>query len=775
MSDTELPSDAKDDLTYCDREPIHILGHAQSHGVVLVLQPSDCTILQVSDNTLALLGYKPEELWQQALSRIFAPDVIAYLKHCAQHEHLSENPLYIFTINVIGRAQLFDAIAHMIDGLLILELEPTLLESTIARINPYRTLKTALPRLMSTLTLTPFCQGVAEYVRTLTGFDRVMVYRFHADQSGEVIAEARRDDLEPYLGLHYPASDIPQQARALYLRNWLRLIPDVADVPATIVPALNPVTGRPLDMSFAVLRSVSTMHIEYLINMGVRASMSISLITDNQLWGLIACHHQSGPKYVPYDIRTACEFLAQVVSAQIGTKREHEDYTYALQLKSIVTEFVAVLSTSDNLLDGLTQLSPNLLDVMQASGAAICFNGECRQLGVTPDVSSIRQLIAWIAAHSDQAVFATNTLARDYPPGEQMIAVASGVLAVAISRTRHDYVLWFRPEVIQMVHWAGDPHKPYEVADDRVRLSPRKSFALWKQEVRSTSQPWQPCEIEAAQELRNAIIAVVLRKAEELARLNTELTRSNAELDAFAYIASHDLKEPLRGIHNYASFLLEDYEDKLDAEGVEKLHTLKRLTQRMDALIESLLHYSRVGRVDLSFRTTDLNQLLAEVLELLKPLIDEVQAEIRIPRPLPTIDCDQVRVREVFHNLISNALKYNVRDHRWVEIGYDDTGSYRDRLKLQPSIILDDPSSQPETAPVVLYVQDNGIGIRDKHFEVIFRIFRRLHARDAFGGGTGSGLTIAKKIIERHGGHIWVESVYGEGSKFCFTLQPWES
>ncbi len=775
MSDTELPSDAKDDLTYCDREPIHILGHAQSHGVVLVLQPSDCTILQVSDNTLALLGYKPEELWQQALSRIFAPDVIAYLKHCAQHEHLSENPLYIFTINVIGRAQLFDAIAHMIDGLLILELEPTLLESTIARINPYRTLKTALPRLMSTLTLTPFCQGVAEYVRTLTGFDRVMVYRFHADQSGEVIAEARRDDLEPYLGLHYPASDIPQQARALYLRNWLRLIPDVADVPATIVPALNPVTGRPLDMSFAVLRSVSTMHIEYLINMGVRASMSISLITDNQLWGLIACHHQSGPKYVPYDIRTACEFLAQVVSAQIGTKREHEDYTYALQLKSIVTEFVAVLSTCDNLLDGLTQLSPNLLDVMQASGAAICFNGECRQLGVTPDVASIRQLIAWIAAHSDQAVFATNTLARDYPPGEQMIAVASGVLAVAISRTRHDYVLWFRPEVIQMVHWAGDPHKPYEVADDGVRLSPRKSFALWKQEVRSTSQPWQPCEIEAAQELRNAIIAVVLRKAEELARLNTELTRSNAELDAFAYIASHDLKEPLRGIHNYASFLLEDYEDKLDAEGVEKLHTLKRLTQRMDALIESLLHYSRVGRVDLSFRTTDLNQLLAEVLELLKPLIDEVQAEIRIPRPLPTIDCDQVRVREVFHNLISNALKYNVRDHRWVEIGYDDTGSYRDRLKLQPSIILDDPSSQPETAPVVLYVQDNGIGIRDKHFEVIFRIFRRLHARDAFGGGTGSGLTIAKKIIERHGGHIWVESVYGEGSKFCFTLQPWES
>ncbi len=775
MSDPESPPDPHDDLTYCDREPIHILGHAQSHGVVLVLQLPDCTIVQVSDNTLALLGQQPEELWQQSLDRVLAPDLVAYLKDCVQHEQLSENPLHIFTIKVSGREQPFDAIAHTIDGLLVLELEPALLADTIARVDPYHTLKTALPRLMSTLTLRPFCQGVAEHVRALTGFDRVMVYRFHPDQSGEVIAEARHNDLVAYLGLHYSASDIPQQARALYLRSRLRLISDVADTPTTIVPTLNPVTGRPLDMSFAVLRSVSTMHIEYLINMGVRASMSISLITDNQLWGLIACHHQSGPKYVPYDIRTACEFLGQVVSALIATKHEHEDYEYALQLKSTVARFVDLLSTGDNVIESLTGFSPDLLDVMQADGAAICFNGECRHLGVTPDTASIRQLIAWIAAQSDQVVFATNALARDYPPGEQMIAVASGVLAVAISHTRYDYVLWFRPEVIQTVHWAGDPHKPYEVADDGERLSPRKSFALWKQEVRATSQPWQPCEIEAAHELRNAIIAVVLRKAEELTRLNTELTRSNAELDSFAYIASHDLKEPLRGIHNYASFLIEDYEDKLDAEGVRKLHALQRLTQRMDTLIESLLHYSRVGRVDLAMRETDLNQLLVEALELLKPLIDEVQAEIRIPRPLPTIYCDSVRVREVFHNLISNALKYNTRDNRWVEIGYDDTGSYIDRLMVQQAGIRIPPLKQPDSLPIVLYVQDNGIGIRDKHFEAIFRIFRRLHARDAFGGGTGSGLTIAKKIIERHGGHIWVESTYGEGSKFCFTLQPWES
>lgn|GEM_PF-6814097 len=203
-----------------------------------------------------------------------------------------------------------------------------------------------------------------------------------------------------------------------------------------------------------------------------------------------------------------------------------------------------------------------------------------------------------------------------------------------------------------------------------MRLRPRASFELWQETVRLKSLPWKPCEIEAALELRSAIVSIVLRKADELAKINVELERSNTELDAFAYIASHDLKEPLRGIHNYSSFLIEDYADVLNEEGVSKLQTLMRLTQRMEALIDSLLHFSRLGRVELSMQSADLNKLVANVMDLLSVSLQESQVEIRIPQPLPTIRCDRVQVSEVFSNLIGNAIKYNDKPEKWVEIGW---------------------------------------------------------------------------------------------------------
>jgi PAS domain S-box-containing protein len=250
--------------------------------------------------------------------------------------------------------------------------------------------------------------------------------------------------------------------------------------------------------------------------------------------------------------------------------------------------------------------------------------------------------------------------------------------------------------------------------------------------------------------------------AAQLQERNTALTRSNQELDDFAYIASHDLKEPLRGIHNYASFLVEDYRHVLDEEGQAKLETLKTLTKRMDALLDSLLEFSRVGRVDFALKETDLNKVVAGVLDSLRITVQERGLEVRIPRPLPTVRCDHVRVGEVFRNLITNAIKYNDKPHPWIEIG-ESTGA-----GLQGPA-ADSRSGANRTARI-MYVRDNGIGIRDQHRENIFRIFKRLHPRDKFGGGTGVGLTIVKKIVERHGGRIWVDSVYGEGTTFYFTL-----
>jgi PAS domain S-box-containing protein len=228
------------------------------------------------------------------------------------------------------------------------------------------------------------------------------------------------------------------------------------------------------------------------------------------------------------------------------------------------------------------------------------------------------------------------------------------------------------------------------------------------------------------------------------------LTRSNQELDDFAYIASHDLKEPLRGIHNYASFLVEDHGDKLGEDGRAKLETIRRLALRLENLIDTLLVYSRVGRVDLAVQETDLDEVVRDVLDSVSISLKEKNIEIRMPEPLPKVPCDQVRVAEVFRNLIGNALKYNDKPDKWIEIG----------------------CQRPTNGALRFYVRDNGIGIREKHIGAVFRIFKRLHGRDQYGGGAGAGLTIVKKIVERHGGRIWVESILGEGSTFYFTLQP---
>ncbi|MFN6562249.1 MAG: ATP-binding protein [Nostoc sp. ChiSLP01] len=748
-NDINIPFEV--DLSNCDREPIHIPGYIQPHGILLALKEPELTILQCSNNTDSLIGINSEQLLNQSLSIFLESEQINFLKDCLSQENLQlVNPIEIAIKAGIENLH-YDAIIHRLNQILILELEPTFLEKSNGFFKFYHLVKQAISKLQEASSVIELSQILAQEVKKITGFERVMVYRFDEDCNGVVIAEQKPEYLTSYLGLHYPASDIPVQARQLYSQNWLRLIPNADYQPAAILPTNNPLTGQPLDLSKSVLRSVSPLHIEYMHNMGVMASMSISIMKNQKLWGLIACHHQS-PKYVPYEIRNACEFLGQITSVELSAKEDSEDSESKIQLKSVHSKLVEYMSAENNFIEGLIQHQPNLLNLVNAQGAVVFFEKDYFAVGNTPEKADIQNLIEWIYQNVQEEIFYTDSLSKIYPEAEKFRDVASGLMVLSFSKVQKNYVLWFRPEVVQTVNWGGNPHKPVEVSgNDNLRLSPRKSFELWKETVRCKSLSWKGCEVNAALELRSAIIGVVLRKADELAQLNIELERSNNELDAFAYIASHDLKEPLRGIHNYSNFLIEDYGEILNEEGKEKLRTLIRLTQRMEDLIDSLLHFSRLGRVDLSMQQTDINSVVKRNLDLLSARIEEMGVEIRIPKPLPTVYCDRVQVGEVFNNLIANAIKYNDKPEKSIEIGYIEAAS---------------------PAPVTFYVRDNGIGIREKHFEAIFRIFKRLHGPSKYGGGTGAGLTITKKIVERHGGKIWVESTYGEGSTFYFTLQP---
>ncbi|GAA5440905.1 ATP-binding protein [Deinococcus caeni] len=742
------------DLTNCDREPIHIPGAAQPHGVMLVLR--DGQTVQVSGNTARHFGLEVAQVLDGGLERLLEPEVLERVRASLLSEPLDDNPLFLLSAPAAGRG-LFDLIAHRRAGLTILEFEAV--TSGRPRVDAYAEVRRAMNRLNSAATLTEFSSVLAREVQQLTGFDRVMVYQFGEDGTGTVIAEERRDDLTPFLGLRYPASDIPRQARALYVQNPLRIIADVSYEPAPMF-SREP-DSEALDMSYCVLRSVSPIHLQYLKNMGVGASMSVSLVRGQELWGLIACHHQT-PRHLPYDLRSACELLGQVASVQVSARQEQLDQSYRLNLKAAQTQLVERMAEERDLLEALVGSDTNLLRLIDTPGAAVILNGETVLLGVTPPREQVQALQEWLDTHADGDVLHTAALSQEYAPAAAFTAQASGLLAVRLSQSRHDYVMWFRPEELQTVTWGGDPNKPVEVAPDgSERLTPRRSFEAWMETVRGRSRPWLPEELAAARALRRAIMAVVLRRVEELGALNADLERSNADLDAFAYIASHDLKEPLRGLHNYSVFLLEAYEHQLDEDGAAKLRTLVRLTQRMDALIDSLLLYSRVGRVDLSFRPTDLNELLREVLDVLSPRLEQLRVNVQVAPDLPTLTVDRVRTGEIFSNLITNAMKYNDKPQPAVQIG---------ALRPDERAGLRVPAGVPDHA-TVLFVRDNGIGIREKHFENIFRIFKRLHARDQFGGGTGAGLTIVRKIVERHGGQIWVDSEYGQGSVFYFTLE----
>jgi len=763
-------------LTNHDSKPIHIPGSIQPHGVLLALN-TQLEIVQVSDNTPEYLGKEPEDLLNQPLNCLFDSKKVELVEQYLGKKIGISNGFRVL-INTDNGERYFDAVVHRTQEAVIVELEPTDSESEVSFLGFHELVGEAIAKMQSTSNLIEFLHIAAEKLQEIIGFHRVMVYQFDESGAGSVVVEVKGEDLSPYLGLHYPATDIPAQARELYTRSLLRFIPDLT------VEAVKLVPGQNLDLSYSVLRSFDSCCIEYHQNMGVTSLLVISLIQEQKLWGLISCHHQT-PKYLSYEVRKMCEFLGQIVSSELAHKISHSEWDYEVKLKSLQSEFLKSISQADNFIDALIKPEIRLLDLVSASGAAICLDNEVTLVGATPNIDQVRALIEWADTQVNDNLFSTDSLPKLYPEALIFKDTASGLLLLRISQVRRYYILWFRPEVIQTVNWAGNPNESIQAqADGSLTLSVRKSFAAWQETVRLTSLPWRPCELDSALSLRNAIVGIVLSKADELAKINLELERSNQELASFAYAASHDLKEPLRGIYNFSTVLLEDYDEILDDDGVECLQTVVSLSVRMETLINALLRLSQLGQAQLREQATDLNELVAQVIEVFRASQhNSGLMDIRIPRPLPIVECDRVLVNEVFSNLIGNAFKYNDKAEKWVEIGYfsgdkeqgrwggGEQGSRVFPLCLCTPVPLEPHVHMPHAPYPIFYVRDNGIGIPQHHLETIFRLFKRLHSQEKYGGGAGAGLAIVKKIVELHNGQIWVESAVGIGSIFYFTLE----
>ncbi|MEC4985043.1 MAG: ATP-binding protein [Oscillatoria sp. PMC 1068.18] len=733
-------------LVSLDQQTIHTCGKIQPHGVLLVLSEPELKILEVSKNTYQVFGIHPEAMLGKTLEELLDPFQMERIQAGLLEENFEFiNPTKVWVKKKGDEYGVFDSVFHRnSQGKIILELEPAVSQENIPFLSFYHLARTSINRLEETANLQEFCQVIVKEVRKVTGFDRVMLYKFDDDEHGAVIAEEKLETMESYLDLHYPESDIPKPARQLFSSNWIRLIPDAKAQPVEIVSLNHSNDEAPLDLTNSILRSASPCHLEYLGNMGVGSSLTISLIKDKKLWGLIACHHLT-PKYVSYELRKACEFLGRVIFSEISAREESQDYDYRMKLSYIQSALVDYMSQSENFVEGLVKYQPNLLELSNATGAAIYFGGKWTLVGKTPQEEELNFLVQWLRSNVEEEVFATDCLANLYADAEKFKNVASGLLAIPISQK--NYLLWFRPEVIQTVNWGGDPHKAFETvrSEGNIRLSPRKSFELWKETVRLKSLPWKQVEINAVLELRKAIVNIVLRQADELAQLAQDLERSNAELKKFAYVASHDLQEPLNQVANYVQLLEMRYEEELDTDAKEFISFAVEGVSLMQTLIDDVLAYSRVDMQAIEFELTQVETALDRALSSLRGRIAESGAIITHDF-LPTVMADSTQLMQLFQNLIGNAIKFRSEKTPEIHIG-----------------------AQRREDAWLFSVRDNGIGIEPQFSDRIFVIFQRLHTRDEY-HGTGMGLAICKKIVECHRGRIWVESELDQGATFYFTI-----
>lgn len=519
------------DLTDCNQEPIHIPSAIQPHGTLLVVDLASDRIVQAGLGTEAVLHPSRPFLNRQLTDVLGVPAAIV------GGAAFSSDPVYVSSLIPERKACAdIDITAHRSDGTLIIEIEHALATRLSAphMLGRVRSISAALQTASDLLDT---CRVAARELRDLTGFARVMIYRFLEDGSGCVMAEDKDAELPTFLNHHYPASDIPRQARELYVRNVIRVIPDANYTPVPLVPQICPATGGPLDMSDCVLRSVSPIHIQYLKNMNVRASMSVSIVRDDALWGLVACHHTS-VKPVSYDVREVCKHVAQILSQQIAAREETKTLQQEHMLTTARLESVAELSRAEGAIDEILRARTSmLLELLPSDGIAVYAFGAVTTAGHCPNPDQIRELTSWLLRTDRPGPYSTDRLSKSFAPAEAYRTNASGLLSIIISVGEPLVLLWFRAERAEIVNWAGNPHKPVEPGLRLGVLTPRASFELWRETVHGRSRPWTKAEIEAARRFQNHLVEISQHRQVE--RLNSMLNQKIREADRL--IAQKDL------------------------------------------------------------------------------------------------------------------------------------------------------------------------------------------------------------------------------------------
>jgi len=736
MDSLHIASSRSDDDA-CALEPIHMPGTIQPHGILIVLDET-LRILQISANVESLLGRSAESLvGTRFLEQVEADAAAGVERLIREAASTFVNPFRVPLRSSHGASRMFDGIAHMLEGVgMILELEADPADRLSGDVMPgldnyLQVVQRSLARISEVSEIIEIAGVMVRDVKAFTGFDRVMIYRFAPDFHGEVIAEAIEEGMEQYLGLHYPASDIPSQARELYRKNPVRLLQDVNAIPSPLVPALDPATGLPTDLSRAVLRAFSPVHTQYLKNMGVGASLSISLVVEDRLWGLIACHHRT-PRFVSYAIRATASFYATVMAAQLDLRQRQLDDHRIAEARSTALSILTSLRAHVEPIGILPPMLPRFMELFEASGAALITSKRIYRYGLAPDDPTLLAL----RAELDQGE-ALRISSRTSLEFSSLIGCGNAAGLVAIDLGGMEWLVLFRREVSRQIKWAGEPALA-KTRDGAGALTPRKSFALWLESVEGESEPWPEQTASLTTEMRIGLLEILRHR-------NALLERSNEDLRRFAGVVAHEVKNQLQAgvmalsILQEKLFELDPKAGELASLGRDQLSGLSKFTNDMLAFAQA--------DTSMEAEELDLNFIARQVVVELEAAGMADGASIRIME-LPPILGPGTQIRHLIANLVRNALLHGRRggNQLTVEIG-----------------------SRNDHEGTVVFVRDDGCGVPPSQRQKIFEYFYR--------GGTGAvpgsgiGLAFCAQIMDRLGQRMWVEDApFATGVSFCFTV-----
>lgn len=487
------------DSDFCGSLPLHIINLVQPYGVLVVLDKASLDIVQVSENVEALLLKEPAQVVNTSFGKYIAEAQFTDLKKRVDAGADPRLP-FSFTIN----NKVHSALVHAKEQHILIEIDKEPRSTQSSFFDVFQKLKHAIAQIENASTTAEVCNTAIAELKKISGFDKIMIYQFDADWNGLVIAEVAEPGMSKYLGLRFPASDIPKQARELYYKNPYRLIPSRDYKPVRLHPIINPITGAFIDLSDCNLRSVPAVHLEYLKNMEVMASMSTRIIRDEKLWGLISCHHRE-EKYLDQEICSLFELMSVIISAKITYIQHREEFSYKSRLKNMQSSLMQQVYQSNDLFEGLFNSKVSLLELLNAGGAALVNPKQIKIAGNAPSKDQIREMVYWLQNNAAQEVYHVSNLTDVYEPAHEFTNVASGVIVLPINAEKGEFIIGFRPELVQEVNWGGNPNEAINFEKDNVTYHPRNSFRLWQQVVKNTSLPWRPEEVVVAEDFKNFV------------------------------------------------------------------------------------------------------------------------------------------------------------------------------------------------------------------------------------------------------------------------------